>query len=227
MSTKYDRLKNLLLELFQLDKPDLDFGIYRIMHARAEEISRFLDSDLLPQVREALASYDQGNRTQIEAELSEARAQAAALGVDAEQTPRVAELRLQLADASKADAIEGEVYDLIYRFFNRYYSEGDFISQRRYTSESSYAIPYNGEEVTLHWANKDQYYIKTSEHLRDYAFRLNLHDDTNPMRVHFKLVDAAEGEHGNVKAAEEPPAFSCWPIRASRVTTSFPSTTAN
>ena len=24
----------------------------------------------------------------------------------------------------------------------------------------------------------------------------------NPMRVHFRLVDAAEGEHGNVKAAE-------------------------
>ena len=33
MTTKYERLKNLLLELFQLDKPDLDFGICRIMHA--------------------------------------------------------------------------------------------------------------------------------------------------------------------------------------------------
>lgn len=61
-------------------------------------------------------------------------------------------------------------------------------------------IPYNGEEVTLHWANKDQYYIKTSEYLRDYAFRLNLDDNANPMHVHFKLVDATEGEHGNVKA---------------------------
>ena len=202
MSTKYDRLKNLLLELFQLDKPDLDFGIYRIMHARAAEISGFLDSDLLPQVRQALAVYDQGNRAQLEADLNEARAKASELGIDPEQTPRVVELRAQLADASKADAIEGEVYDLIYRFFSRYYSEGDFISQRRYTSESSYAIPYNGEEVTLHWANKDQYYIKTSEYLRDYAFRLNVHDDANPMRVHFKLVDATEGEHGNVKATE-------------------------
>ena len=35
-----------------------------------------------------------------------------------------------------------------------------------------YAIPYEGEEVKLHWANRDQYYIKTSEYLRDYAFRL-------------------------------------------------------
>ena len=35
-----------------------------------------------------------------------------------------------------------------------------------------YAIPYEGEEVKLHWANSDQYYIKTNEYLRDYAFCL-------------------------------------------------------
>jgi len=37
------------------------------------------------------------------------------------------------------------------------------------------------------------------EYLRDYAFRLRPDDDKNPMRVHFRLMDAAEGEHGNVK----------------------------
>ena len=82
MTTKYERLKNLLLELFQLDKPDLDFGIYRIMHARSAEISGFLDNDLLPQVRQALAVYDLGNRTQLEAEVAEAIAQAVSLGAD-------------------------------------------------------------------------------------------------------------------------------------------------
>lgn len=65
-----------------------------------------------------------------------------------------------------------------------------------------YAIPYEGEEVKLHWANRDQYYIKTSEYLRDYAFRLRSDSQKNAMRVHFRLTDAAEGEHGNVKAAE-------------------------
>src|SRR5690606_15555961 len=63
-----------------------------------------------------------------------------------------------------------------------------------------YAIPYEGEEVKLHWANADQYYIKTSEYLRDYAFRLRPDDEKNPMRVHFRLVDAAEGEHGNARS---------------------------
>jgi adenine-specific DNA-methyltransferase len=52
----------------------------------------------------------------------------------------------------------------------------------------------------LHWANKDQYYIKTSEYLKDYAIRLRPDDAKNPMRVHFRLADVAEGEHGNAKA---------------------------
>ena len=92
-------------------------------------------------------------------------------------------------------------YDHLFGFFRRYYSEGDFLSKRVY-KPGVYAIPYEGEEVKLHWANADQYYIKTSEYLRDYAFRLRPEDSANPMRVHFRLVDAAEGEHGNVKPAE-------------------------
>ena len=47
-----------------------------------------------------------------------------------------------------------------------------------------YSIPYEGEEARP-LTNKDQYYIKTSEYLRDYAFRLRPDDDTKPIRVHF------------------------------------------
>ncbi|QQS04121.1 MAG: hypothetical protein IPK50_17760 [Fibrobacterota bacterium] len=32
------KLLNKLKELFQLDQPDLDFGFYRIMHAKAKQI---------------------------------------------------------------------------------------------------------------------------------------------------------------------------------------------
>ena len=46
MSQKYEKLKALLKELFQLDQPDLDFGLYRIMHAKAGEVTQFLDRDL-------------------------------------------------------------------------------------------------------------------------------------------------------------------------------------
>ena len=36
MSQKYEKLKTLLQELFQLDQPDLDFGLYRVMHAKSD-----------------------------------------------------------------------------------------------------------------------------------------------------------------------------------------------
>jgi adenine-specific DNA-methyltransferase len=57
MSQKFEKLKTLLMELFQLDKPDLDFGIYRVMHAKSAEVSQFLDKDLLPQVNAAFRQY--------------------------------------------------------------------------------------------------------------------------------------------------------------------------
>ena len=66
-------------------------------------------------------------------------------------------------------------------FFQRYYAEGDFLAKRVY-KPGVYAIPYEGEEVTLHWANKDHYYIKTSEYLRDYAFRLRHGRSAKPTR---------------------------------------------
>jgi hypothetical protein len=37
MSQKYAKLKTLLQELFQLDQPDLDFALYRVMHAKSGE----------------------------------------------------------------------------------------------------------------------------------------------------------------------------------------------
>ena len=53
MSQKFEKLKTLLKELFQLDQPDLDFGFYRVMHARSAEVTQFLEKDMLPQVKAA------------------------------------------------------------------------------------------------------------------------------------------------------------------------------
>lgn len=202
MTQKLAKLIALLKELFQLDQPDLDFGLYRIMHAKSAEVTQFLDKDLLPQVKQAFGLYKTADKTELEKELAKAIEQAKGLGVDPETTQKVKDLRAKLAnDAVDIGALENEVYDYLYSFFRRYYSEGDFLAKRVY-KPGVYAIPYEGEEVKLHWANKDQYYIKTSEYLRDYAFRLRPEDDKKPMRVHFRLADVAEGEHGNVKAAE-------------------------
>jgi len=207
MNPRYEKLKALLRELFQLDQPDLDFGLYRIMHAKADEINRFLDNDLLPQVAAILGEYKSADKSELRQQLDEAIKQAEALGVDPDSVGNVKELRAKYESQSvDLEALENGVYDHLYSFFRRYYHEGDFIAKRVY-KPGVYAIPYEGEEVKLHWANKDQYYIKTSEYLRDYAFRLRPEDDGDPslrpgqLRVHFKLVDAAEGAHNNVKAS--------------------------
>ena len=202
MSQRYEKLKTLLRELFQLDQPDLDFGLYRVIHAKSAEISQFLDQDLLPQVKTAFGQYKTADKAELEKELSTVAAGVEAAGMNPDDSPKVQDLRARLeSDAVDIGALEGEVYDHLFSFFRRYYAEGDFIAKRVY-KPGVYAIPYEGEEVTLYWANKDQYYVKTSEYLRDYAFRLRPDDDKKPMRVHFRLTDAAEGEHGNVKAAE-------------------------
>ena len=201
MSQRYEKLKTLLKELFQLDQPDLDFGLYRVMHAKSAEVSQFLDEDLLPQVKAAFGQYRTADKAEIEKELAKVIAGIEAAGMNPDDSPKVRDLRARLkSDAVDIGTLESEVYDHLFSFFRRYYSEGDFLAKRVY-KPGIYAIPYEGEEVTLHWSNKDQYYIKTSEYLRDYAFRLRPDDETKPMRVHFRLADATEGEHGDVKAA--------------------------
>ncbi|MDD3587033.1 MAG: hypothetical protein PHQ75_07595 [Thermoguttaceae bacterium] len=187
-----------LKELFQLDQPDLDFGFYRIMHMRSKEITEFLENDLLTQVKDALTEYTPVEKQDVQKRLNEAIKQAQTLGVDPETVPKVVrEQREKLSESIDMKQVECDVYDALYHFFSRYYSDGDFISQRVY-KEGVYAIPYEGEEVKLHWANADQYYVKTCEYLRDYCFRT-----PSNRRVHFKLIDATEGEHGNIKASEE------------------------
>ena len=145
----FEKLLDKLKELFQLNQPELDFGIYRIMHAKADEISSFLEHDLLPQVQHALSGYQSVNRAQIEKEIADAISSATKLGVDPESTEMVKTLRAQLNEASSTEAIEVEVYEALYRFFRRYYTQGDFLSRRVYKKDV-YAIPYEGEEVALH-----------------------------------------------------------------------------
>jgi adenine-specific DNA-methyltransferase len=196
-----EKFAELLREMFQLNQPELDFGLYRIMHARKDDINRFIDQDLPRITREAFANFASSDKAELQKELDKAIQGAQALEVDPDSLPKVQQLKAQLKDGFDLAREEGEVYDALVTFFNRYYDEGDFLSRRVY-KDGTYAIPYQGEEVVLHWANKDQYYIKSSETLRDYSFRLNPQaneSDPSPMRVHFKLVDAEAGAQNNNK----------------------------
>ena len=196
MSDAYQKLIKTLRTVFEMDKADLDFGIYRILNQKRAEINQFLEKDLLPQVEAAFADYATGGKSELQAELMQAIEQARHFGApDPENAPPVLEIRKKLASAVDMAALENEVYSHLHTFFSRYYDKGDFISQRRYKA-NTYAIPYEGEEVKLYWANHDQYYIKSSERLRDYAFTVQGHDGKI---IRIKLVEA-DTEKDNVKA---------------------------
>lgn len=200
MATDYYRkFIEKLQEIFMMDHAELDFGIYRIMNQKREEINRFLEHDLLPQVKQALQGAS-GDADAAKKRMAEIEKMFAGLDIEKlpESNPNVAEykkLKAQVAQGGSAEDMQGEVFSHLVTFFSRYYDGGDFISKRRY-KDNTYAIPYNGEEVKLHWANSDQYYIKTSEYFRDYTFVL----PTSRRKVHFVLKDATM-EQNNNKAA--------------------------
>lgn len=183
--SKYNELVKKLKEIFQIDRPELDFGIYRILNARANEINDYLDNKLKAKIQVALADAGNANKVQLEQQLQAATKAAIDAGFDADQSPKVQDLRKQLAATSfGANEHENAVFSHLLTFFSRYYDNGDFISKRRYKGDT-YAIPYAGEEVMLHWANKDQYYIKSGENFANYSFKL---DDGR--KVSFKLLAA-------------------------------------
>lgn len=179
--------------MFQLDQSDLDFGIYRIMNYKRDEIEKFLNEDLLPQVKSELEKYTSVEKKGIDKELKELTEKLKDAGVALESSSKYVSLKSKLDNGLNVTTTENEIYSHLANFFRRYYSDGDFISLRRYKKDV-YALPYEGEEIKLHWANSDQYYIKTAEYFRDYSFTTP--DDS---KVHFKLIDA-ETEKDNIKS---------------------------
>ena len=199
---KFELLMDLLRELFQLDKGDLDFGLYRVMNLKAAEIEAFLSGDLLPQARKNLWRLTADRVEELESELEKKLVSYNRDGMDretVEEIPWVRNKRAELKTARDGAATEGHIYNHLYQFFSRYYDGGDFMSLRRMKAngDTSYLIPYNGEEVKLHWANADQYYIKTTENFSSYIFG---HENwPAKAKVRFEIA-AADAEKDNIKA---------------------------
>lgn len=204
---RLERFTKLLREIFELDKSDLDFGIYRIINLRRAQIEGFLTGRLPALVRDTLAPFAQGSREKIRAQIAEIEAAAAQFGMEASSLPegnpmgqKYRALQRQLAERADLAALETDVYSALYSFFNRYYEDGDFISKRRY-KEGVYAIPYEGEEVKLYWANQDQYYVKSSESFKDYTFV------ADGYTIHFRLIDATTEQDNNKESGESKRTF--------------------
>lgn len=167
-----EKLPELLTTLFQLeDSADLDFGIYRIMNKKRDEIEHFINEELFDIVDAEFGNFAAPGQTELTDEVD----------------------RMQTAPKNHtiSDQHKNAIFSHIHQFLSRYYDDGDYISQRRYSQTEKYAIPYNGEEVMLYWANNDQYYIKTGEHFKNYAFR------EGEYTINFCILDAESTMNNN------------------------------
>jgi len=183
-----EKLKTHLRELFQFDSSDLDFGIYRIMNYKRKEIETFIEQDLIKAVQKEFERYKALNQKELLEKIDEKKKEILKLEKELGEkilkngeieekfkdkpfAKEYLELKKQLEEIELTENIQTQVFNDLYNFFSRYYEDGDFISKKRYSGKHyKYAIPYSGEEVKLHWANYDQYYVKTGEIFKNYEF---------------------------------------------------------
>jgi len=206
------KFQELLKGLFQFEASDLDFGIYRILNYKRDQIKRFIEKDLVDKVESAFVKHKDERLVNINQQFEEVKAKITqALGREAftpagelkeqfKDTPLGRDylsIKTQKDEAQAIDEIRLQVFNDLYSFFSRFYEEGDFVPQYRYSIKGhKYAIPYDGEEVKLYWANNEQYYTKTGLLFRDYTFK------AGDYKIIFRIVSARE-ELGSKKATKE------------------------
>ena len=175
------KFQALLGEMLQTEKSDLDFGIYRVIGRRRGEMEDFITRTIPDAVDQAVADAQPYNAAVKEKEELERQIRRDvgnnAFTPDGELRPDFAEGEAGkkwhevCARAKGAQLLTApDVCNRLLQFFGRYYHEGDFVSKRRYAGNAKYAVPYDGREVLLHWANRDQYYVKTADRFAQYAF---------------------------------------------------------
>ena len=189
--SNYDQLKSVLNDIFELNKADLDFGIYRIINQKRKQVNEFIEVQLPEDIKKALSETQSADKTEIENEIKTLKKNLNDAGIVAEESPKYKTLKERLTGIENSHVIEQEVFSHLANFFRRYYKDGDFISMRRYKKDV-YSIPYEGEEVKLHWANHDQYYIKSSENFKNYSFKTS-----DGKKVTFQLKEVSTEQNNN------------------------------
>jgi adenine-specific DNA-methyltransferase len=201
-------------EILQLDQPDLDFGIYRVLNSRREEIERYFDEELPTLLEEVAGQEGAVRRTELESTVAALREKLedsatglglasafdggvlhdmlASLPLGKDYVSALEDLERFDAESPFAESELDRLYNQLYVFFRRYYRDGDFEPQPRRAQAARYSVPYGGEDVHFYWRSFGSHYIKTVEELRSYQF------SAGKQVVRFELVTAYE-EPDNVK----------------------------
>ncbi len=187
-NTSLEQLKSFLDQLFQFDSQDLDFGVYKILHYKKKEIATFINQLLVNKVKAELQTLSADEAKQVQEQILEFGKDDIIKGwLEADESEKKTlekfgkdkikqyqELKVKATESSVSVETENQIYNHLTLFFSRYYDKGDFISKRRFGKNEKYVVPYNGEETHFHWANQDQYYIKSSETFNHYAFKVQI-----------------------------------------------------
>ena len=186
-------LREKLREMFHFAHTDLDFGIFRILKIKRNEVNQFIDDKLTEIVHTALADVtealyenqltqvreyvtEEGNRRQRDW-LDDIKENTPQL-IDLLQTEGKAELIAPLQTDSDAlkSKLAFQVYNHIHNFFERYYRDGDFGYNDRSTAHYKIDYPdeadYEGTDTFFHWKCRDSYYVKTATGFNSVTFEV-------------------------------------------------------
>ena len=186
-------LREKLRDMFHFAHNDLDFGIFRILKIKRDEVNQFIDEKLPSIVDEALvevadALYDNqlakikefvneyGSKRHRDS--LENIAESTQLLIDFLQTEDKEELIAPLE--TNLDELKSKlafrVYNHVHSFFEGYYRDGDFGYNDRSTTSYKVDYPdeadYNGADTLFHWKCRDSYYVKTATGFNSVAFEV-------------------------------------------------------
>ncbi|HIE16616.1 MAG TPA: site-specific DNA-methyltransferase, partial [Dehalococcoidia bacterium] len=130
-----EKFQDLLSRLFQFEASDLDFGIYRILNYKREQIEKFIHQDLGDKVKTAFAKHKDERLTDINRRFAEVKEKVIqSLGQKAftstgdlkeefKDTPlgrNFLSVKAQKDEAETIDEIKLQVFNDLYNFFSRY-----------------------------------------------------------------------------------------------------------
>ena len=186
-------LREKLREMFHFSHNDLDFGIFRILKIKRDEVNQFIDEKLTTIVDEALsevadALYD-SQLTQVKEFVNEYGSKR-----DRDRLENIDENTQQLIDFLQTEGkkeliaplqtdlnelkahLAFRVYNHIHSFFEGYYRDGDFGYNDRSTAQYKVDYPdeanYDGTDTLFHWKCRDSYYVKTATGFNSVVFEV-------------------------------------------------------
>ncbi|MBV2225642.1 MAG: hypothetical protein KUL85_02195 [Sphingobacterium mizutaii] len=114
--SNYIKLQEVLKEIFEMDKADLDFGIYRIMNQKRDQVMEFIDRKLPKDIKDILSQTQSKDSATIQAELDQMGKSLDDAGVARESAPKYVALKAQLENVVDTNALEQEVFSHLASF---------------------------------------------------------------------------------------------------------------